>query len=198
VRIVSNIHRIFGSRRSFAERRDLFFIGAFSHPPNTDAVLWFCRDIVPLILASAPGIRFHVIGADPPEQVRALASPNVEIEGYVPDVTQFFNRCRLSVAPLRYGAGVKGKVNQSLAHGLPVVLTSVAAEGMFLVDGESALIADEPQAFADAVVRLYDDEALWNRLSARGLEVMEEHFSFAAARRALAEVVGPANEGRQS
>jgi len=116
----------------------------------------------------------------------------------VPDVTQFFNRCRLSVAPLRYGAGVKGKVNQSLAHGLPVVLTSVAAEGMFLVDGESALIADEPQAFADAVVRLYDDEALWNRLSARGLEVMEEHFSFAAARRALAEVVGPANEGRQS
>ena len=198
VRVVSNVHRIFGSSWPFAERRDFFFIGAFAHPPNTDAVFWFCRDIVPLIVARLPGVRFHVIGADPPEQVRALASANVGILGHVPDVTPFFDGCRLSVAPLRYGAGVKGKVNQSLAHGLPVVLTSVAAEGMFLVDGESALIADEPQAFADAVVRLYDDEALWNRLSAGGLAVMEEHFSFAAARRALTDLVGPETWGRQA
>jgi glycosyltransferase involved in cell wall biosynthesis len=91
---------------------------------------------------------------------------------------------------LRYGAGVKGKVNQSLAHGLPAVITSQAAEGMHLVDGESALIADEPADFAAAIVRLYGDEALWRRLSAGGLRVMEEHFSFAAARRAIEELVG--------
>ncbi len=189
VRIVSNIHRIFGSRRGFSERRDIFFIGAFAHPPNTDAVLWFCREIFPRILAREPDIRFSVIGADPPAQVRALASDAVHILGYVPDVSRFFDGCRLSVAPLRYGAGVKGKVNQSLAHGLPVVATSQASEGMFLRDGESVLVADEPQDFADAVLRLYRDQALWERLSAAGLAVMESHFSFAAARRALAELL---------
>ncbi len=190
VRIVSNIHRIFGSRRGFLERRDIFFIGAFAHPPNTDAVLWFCREIFPRILAQEPDIRFSVIGADPPAHIRALASDAVHILGYVSDVSGFFDGCRLSVAPLRYGAGVKGKVNQSLAHGLPVVATSQASEGMFLRDGESVLVADEPQDFADAVLRLNRDQVLWERLSAAGLGVMENHFSFAAARRALADLVG--------
>jgi glycosyltransferase involved in cell wall biosynthesis len=105
-------------------------------------------------------------------------------------VAPFFNGCRLSVAPLRYGAGVKGKVNQSLACGLPVVVTPQAAEGMYLVDGESALIADDAANFAAAVVRLYRDQALWERLSAAGLALMETHFSFEAARRAIQELVG--------
>ena len=122
--------------------------------------------------------------------IRALAGPRLILHGYVPDVAPYFIGCRLSVAPLRYGAGVKGKVNQSLAHGLPVVVTSQAAEGMYLVDGESALIADEPTGFAAAIVRLHGDEALWTRLSAGGLQVMEDHFSFAAGRRAIEEVVG--------
>ena len=190
VRVVSNIHHIFGSRRPFAERRDLFFIGAFAHPPNTDAVLWFCREIFPLVLTEEPSIRFSVIGADPPAQVQALASDHVRILGHVPDVTPFFDGCRLSVAPLRYGAGVKGKVNQSLAYGLPVVATTQAAEGMFLVDGESVLLADEPAAFAEAVLRLYRDPLLWERLSQGGLAVMERHFGFAAARRALVDLLG--------
>ena len=95
----------------------------------------------------------------------------------------------LSVAPLRYGAGVKGKVNQSLAYGVPVVATSHAVEGMFLDDGVSVLVADQPQDFADQLVRVYRDEALWEILSKGGLAVMEDHFSFAAARRALMELV---------
>jgi len=189
VRIVSNIHRIFGSQKAFAERCDLFFIGAFAHPPNTDAVIWFCREIFPRVLAEEPEVRFSIIGADPPGQVRALASEAVRVLGYVPDVTPFFDCCRLSVAPLRYGAGVKGKVNQSLAHGLPVVATTQAVEGMFLEDEESVLIADEPQNFADALLRLYRDPVLWERLSHGGLAVMDAHFSFAAARRALSDLV---------
>jgi GT2 family glycosyltransferase len=191
VRILSNVHRVVGSRRPFAERRDLFFIGAFAHPPNTDAVLWFCREIFPRVLAREPGIRFSVIGANPPAAVRALASESIRILGHVPDVSLFLDGCRLSVAPLRYGAGVKGKVNQSLAQGLPVVATSQAAEGMFLEDGDSVLVADDPRGFAEAVLRLHRDQALWERLSAGGLAVMEAHFSFAAARRALVELVGP-------
>ncbi|MGB5736626.1 MAG: glycosyltransferase family 4 protein, partial [Thiohalocapsa sp.] len=97
----------------------------------------------------------------------------------------FFDTCRLSVAPLRYGAGVKGKINQSLAHGLPVVTTSQGAEGMYLRDGESALIADDPSTFAAAMVQLYQDSKLWRRLSSGGLAVMETHFSFGAARQAI-------------
>jgi glycosyltransferase involved in cell wall biosynthesis len=190
VRVISNIHRIYGRRTPFEERAHIFFIGAFAHPPNTDAVLWFCREIFPLILAQEPAMRFSVIGAEPPPQVRVLASENIDILGHVPDVTPYFDGCRLSVAPLRYGAGVKGKINQSLAYGLPVAATSRAIEGMFLTDGASVLVADEPAAFADAVLRLYRDRALWQRLSDGGLAVMEAHFGFAAARRALVDLVG--------
>ena len=190
VRVLSNIHRLPGCRAPFAQRWDIFFIGAFAHPPNTDAILWFCRDILPLILKVEPELRFTVIGAEPPSEVQNLASTNIRVLGHVPDVTPFFDGCRLSVAPLRYGAGVKGKVNQSLAYGLPVVATSQAVEGMFLEDGQSVLIADEPPAFAAAVLRLYRDRELWERLSAGGLAVMEAHFGFAAARRALLDLVG--------
>ena len=189
VRVVSNIHRIHGSRRSFAERRDILFIGAFAHPPNTDAVLWFCREIFPLVLQREPDMQLLVIGAEPPRDVRALGGGQIQILGHVPDVSLLFDSCRVSVAPLRYGAGVKGKVNQSLAYGVPVVATSHAVEGMFLDDGVSVLVADQPQDFADQLVRVYRDEALWEILSEGGLAVMEDHFSFAAARRALMELV---------
>jgi glycosyltransferase involved in cell wall biosynthesis len=107
----------------------------------------------------------------------------------VPDVDPFFAGCKLSVAPLRYGAGVKGKINQSLAHGLPVVATGLAVEGMHLVDGESALIADTAEEMSEAVIRLHQDPALWRRLSEGGLAVMERHFSFAAAERAVREAL---------
>ncbi|NEX19350.1 glycosyltransferase [Thiorhodococcus mannitoliphagus] len=189
VRVVSNIHQIFGSARPMRERRDLLFIGAFAHPPNRDAVLFLCHEVMPLIRARQTGIKLRVIGADPPSEILNCAAEDIAILGYVPEVAPHFADCRLSVAPLRYGAGVKGKINQSLAHGLPVVATPIAVEGMHLVDGESALIADSAQDFATAVLRLYEDEPLWQRLSDGGLRVMEAHFSFAAAERALREAL---------
>ena len=95
VRVVSNIHRIHGSRRSFAERRDILFIGAFAHPPNTDAVLWFCREIFPLVLQREPDMQLLVIGAEPPRDVRALGSGQIQILGHVPDVSLLFDSCRV-------------------------------------------------------------------------------------------------------
>jgi len=89
---------------------------------------------------------------------------------------------RVAVAPLRYGAGVKGKVNLSMAHGQPVVATACAVEGMHLRDGIDALVADDPAAFADAIVRLYEDEALWAAIARNGLESVAQHFSLDAAR----------------
>ncbi len=190
VRTLSNIHQIQGSKTPFAERHDIFFIGSFTHPPNTDAVLWFCREILSLIIAKIPALQFFVIGADPPTEIRSLASNHVRILGHVPDLSPYLDGCRLSVAPLRYGAGVKGKINQSLAYGVPVVGTSIAVEGMFLEDGESVLIADKPQDFAEAVEKLYRNPEIWTRLSAGGLAMMEAHFSFTSARKALLDLVG--------
>ncbi|EGV18075.1 glycosyltransferase [Thiocapsa marina] len=191
VHVVSNIYRVFGSAKPFEARGGILFIGAFAHPPNTDAVLFLCREIMPLLRERVPDIRLTVIGADPPREVLACAGSNIEIAGHVPDVEPFFAACRVSVAPLRYGAGVKGKINQSLAHGVPVVATRVAGEGMHLVDGESVLIADDAPAFAEAIARLDRDPLLWQRLSDGGIRVMETHFGFAAAEQALREALEP-------
>ena len=188
--LVSNIHQIHPDGTPFEDRRDILFIGAFAHPPNTDAVRWLATEILPSVRAQLADLCFHVIGADPPSEILSLAGPGLAVHGYVPDVVPYFRNCRLSVAPLRYGAGVKGKINQSLAYGLPVVATTAAVEGMYLIDEESALIADDAASFAAAVVRLYNDSALWRKLSETGLEVMEEHFSFKAAEKALVELLG--------
>ena len=190
VHLLSNIHEVFGSSAPFDARRDILFIGSFSHPPNTDAVRWLAEEILPLVRRDLPDLRCHVIGSNPPPEIRALEGQGLILHGYVPEVAPFFDGCRLSVAPLRYGAGVKGKVNQSLAHGLPVVVTAMAAEGMHLVDGESALIADDAPGFAAAIIRLYTDRVLWEVLSRGGPDVMETHFSFAAARRGLEDILG--------
>ncbi|MEO8461086.1 MAG: glycosyltransferase, partial [Dokdonella sp.] len=117
------------------------------------------------------------------------ASDSVIVHGYVEDIEPFMDGCRVSVAPIRYGAGVKGKVNTAMSYGLPVVGTSIAVEGMHVVVGEDVLVADEPAAFAAAVVRLYGDEILWQTLSKNGLTNVARHFSFDAAREAVLKIL---------
>lgn len=185
VAVVSNIHTTHGSRIPFAARHGVLFIGVFEHLPNMDAVQYFVTDILPLIRATLPDLVFYIVGSQPPPAITALASEQIIVTGHVPDITPLFEQVRLSVAPLRYGAGVKGKLNMSMSLGVPCVATPVAAEGMFLQDGEDVLLAADPVAFAAAVVRLHEDEALWNRLSAQGLENVRRHFSVEAAEGSL-------------
>jgi GT2 family glycosyltransferase/SAM-dependent methyltransferase/glycosyltransferase involved in cell wall biosynthesis/predicted nucleic acid-binding Zn-ribbon protein len=166
-----------GCKAPFEERQDIMFIGGYGHPPNVDAVLHFVRDIFPLIKAQLPDLKFYAIGNRPPQEIRDLARKDVIITGHVPDLTEFFNRCRLSIAPLRYGAGVKGKVALSLSHGVPCVASTLAAEGMLLTAGHDILVADDPDAFAAAVVRLYTDGHLWNAMSRRGMDFIERTYS---------------------
>ncbi len=181
IEVVSNIVDTPGSATPFPERRDILFIGSFQHPPNVDAVLYFIQEIFPLVQARSRDIRLYIIGGHAPPSIVALASEQIIVAGYQPDVRLFFDTIRLSVAPLRYGAGVKGKINQSMGLGVPVVATSMAVEGMNLVDGEDILRADTPDSFADAVVKLYESEELWNKISANGLENVKRHYSVAAA-----------------
>jgi glycosyltransferase involved in cell wall biosynthesis len=183
VEVLSNLHQLAGPGRSFAEREDLVFVGGFRHPPNVDAVRWFAQEAFPRGRARLPGVRFHVIGSHVVAEIEALAAlPGVVVHGHVPDITPYMDGCRIGLAPLRYGAGVKDKVNLSMAHGQPVVATSCAVEGMHLEPGRDVLVADDAQVFADAVVELYEDEALWNSLSRNGLRNVAEHFSPDAAR----------------
>jgi len=190
VRIISNIHQIDeADSPGFEDRRDVVFIGGFAHAPNVDAVLYFAREIWPLTRAHIPDGVFHVIGPDPTEEISQLASPGIHVHGYVPDVQQIFGRCRVAVAPIRYGAGVKGKVNQSMALGVPTVVTSIAAEGMYLEHGHNAMIADDPESFADAVVRLWTSPALWHELSSNGRQNVLHHFSVRTAARRIDELL---------
>jgi GT2 family glycosyltransferase len=173
----------------FDGRRNIVFIGSFEHPPNADGVLYFASEILPKVLQRIPDAVFQVIGSGPPPEIQRLASRHLEVLGHVPEVTSYFDRARLSVAPLRFGAGVKGKVNQSLALGVPTVVTSVAAEGMYLVHEENAMIADDPESFAEAIVRVWTSPELWKRLSASGRTNAQEHFSVEAAARHVDELL---------
>lgn len=184
VELISNLHEVAAGGEAWANRHDLVFVGGFRHPPNVDAMQWFIGEVFARIRAQLPDVRFHCIGAEVPEALRALAAtqPGVEIHGFVPVVTPYMDQVRIAVAPLRFGAGVKGKINLSMAHGQPVVATTCAVEGMHLQDGQDVLVADEAEAFAAAVVRLYQDPVLWQRLSSAGRRNVADHFSLDAAR----------------
>src|SRR6478672_9819607 len=183
VDVLSNLHRVAGAGRPFEERRDLVFVGGFRHPPNTDAVTWFARSVFPPVREQLPDIQFHCIGSDTPPEIRALAAiDGIRVHGHVPDIDPYMDGCRIAVAPLRYGAGVKGKINLSMAHGQPVVATTCAVEGMHLDDGRDVLVADDAPTFAERIVQLHEDPQLWNQLSHAGLENVARHFSTDSAR----------------
>ncbi len=191
VDVLSNVHEVYGSQRGFDARADLVFVGGFQHPPNVDAVEWFVREVFPRVRTALPDVRCHIIGSRVPASIRDLADAQIVVHGFVEDIQPFMQGCRVSIAPLRYGAGVKGKVNMAMSCGLPVVATPIAVEGMHVTADEDVLVAEDAAAYADAVVRLYRDPVLWQRLSSHGLANVERHFSFAAARAAVERLFTP-------
>ena len=168
VHVVPNVHVPAGTGRPFEEREGLVFIGGYAHPPNADAVEWLVREIMPRVWEREPKMRLTLLGSNPTDAVRALtADPRVAVTGFVADVAPYFDAARVFVSPLRYGAGLKGKIGHSLEHALPVVTTSIGAEGFGFEHERDVLVADDAGAFAAAVLRLYRDRALWRRLSER-------------------------------
>ncbi|WP_426662740.1 glycosyltransferase [Rhodanobacter aciditrophus] len=191
IELLSNVHEVFGRRADFASRSGLVFVGGFGHPPNIDAVHWLVEEIYPLIRAQRADIPLHLIGDIPEAQRAALARPGVHVHGRVPELAPWMDGCRVALAPLRFGAGVKGKINMAMSYGLPVVATTLAVEGMQLDHGHDVLLADDSRRFADAVLRLHHNEALWLQLSEASLDNVRRHFSFEAARAALLRVLPP-------
>ena len=189
VELLSNIHTVQACRRAHHERRDLVFIGGYGHPPNSDALRWIATEILPKLREFSPEITVHVLGDMPDTARRELAVPGMELHGRVAELTPWLDACLASLAPLRFGAGVKGKINMAMSHGVPVIATPVAVEGMQLVDGRDVLVASDAAGFVDAVLRLQRDEALWRQLSAGGQENVRQHFSPEAADATLRRVL---------
>jgi glycosyltransferase involved in cell wall biosynthesis len=163
---------------------EALFVGHFDHAPNIDGLRWLVEHVWPGVVAERPEARLTVIGTRATDEVRGFGSrPGVRVLGYVPDVAPFLQRARLSVAPLRYGAGMKGKVVEAMAWGVPVVTTSVGAQGLGLTPGEHALVADEAAPFAAALAGLLGDAWRAEQIGLAG----QRH----VARLCAPEVVGP-------
>ena len=174
--VLPTVHDVpLGGSSPFEGRSGMVFIGGFMHDPNVDAMRWFVRDIIPMIGDGAGHL--VILGSDPPLEIIALRSPTVEVTGYIENVDPFLQSAAVFVAPLRYGAGVKGKIGHAMSRGLPVVTTSVGAEGIGIVDGVHALVRDDPRSFAAAVDAVSSDGELWSRLSQAGLELVRSSLS---------------------
>jgi GT2 family glycosyltransferase len=170
-------------------RSDIVFVGGFEHQPNVDAVQWFLAEVMPRLEERGFAGQFVVVGSSMPGHIKAMERPGVVMRGFVEDLEAFFSQIRLSVAPLRYGAGLKGKVITSLSYGVPVVATRVAVEGGGFVDGEHVLVRDDPDGLAEAIMRLYADPELWNQHARAGRAFFIERFSVEAVSGKLREVL---------
>lgn len=190
--LLSTIHEPIAEVAPWDGRRGILFVGGFQHPPNADAIRWYAKEVLPHVRARLPGVKTYVIGSRATATIEALACDDLVILGYVPDIAPYLASCRVSISPLRYGAGVKGKINTAMSHGVPVVATTTSIEAMHLRDGEDVLVADAPEAFADAIARVHEDRVLWQRLSAGGRANVARHFSRAVARDALAALLAKA------
>jgi GT2 family glycosyltransferase len=175
--VIPNIHEeiSLSEKVAFDQRSGLVFIGSYNHPPNIDAVKWLCLEIMPLVWASRPDITVNLLGSNLKDEVKELANDQVIVTGYVPEVEPYFQKSRVFVAPLRFGAGMKGKIGQSLSLGLPTITTRIGAEGMGLIDHQDVLIADTAEEFACAVIELYDNRELWQKLADNSLETIKRY-----------------------
>ena len=174
----------------FDERRDLLFFGGFlagAGSPNEDALLYLVNEILPSFWEQEPEAVLHVVGADVTPAVQALHGERVNVVGFAEDPREWFDRTRVHVSPLRFGAGVKQKLIDTMAAGLPLVTTTVGAEGLGLGELEPLLVADEPSSLAELTQALYSDAERWARAQEGSLAIAADRFDRESFRRALVE-----------
>ena len=177
-------------QEDFAKRENIMFVGGFAHPPNADGVLWFAREVFPKIRERFPQVLFYIAGSKMTDEIKALAQPEsgIVIKGFVSDeeLAKMYAECKVAVVPLRYGAGVKGKVLEALYNGIPLVTTTIGAEGIPFV-GNALEISDDPEGFAEKVIGLYGDNERCKQLSRKTQEYIRRHFSLDGAWKIIEE-----------
>lgn len=186
IQIVSNVHDIEPKIKGFSGRKDFLFVGSAQHPPNVDAARWIVGGLFQCIRNHIPEAQLHMVGAGLESATRDLpATDGIIWHGRIESLDPLLSSCRAGIAPLRFGAGVKGKITQGMAHGLPMITTSCGAEGMRLTNGHDILVADSDDDFAYSAARLHDNESLWNTISRNGLDNVRRNFSPDAAMPAI-------------
>lgn len=168
------------------QRAGILFVAGFAHGPNVDAAKWLVESVMPQVWARHPGVKLSLVGSNPTEAVRALAGDHVEVTGFVSDeeLAQRYGVARVAIVPLRFGAGVKGKVVEAMQQGLPLVTTGVGAQGLIGLDAV-ATVADEADDLAAGVLSLLEDDALWLQRSRDAASYCRQQFSRDALGRAL-------------
>jgi GT2 family glycosyltransferase/SAM-dependent methyltransferase/glycosyltransferase involved in cell wall biosynthesis len=199
VTIIPTIHEVAKHVPRAAGRRDLLFLGGFEHPPNIDAAIYLVREIMPRVWRHRADVSVTIVGGSAPREVEELAASRVDIRGWVADLHPLVDTARAMVVPVRFGAGIKGKITQGLAAGLPVVTTTVGAEGLEGEDGQSMLVGDDPEALAERVLQVLEDDELWQSLSVAGQELVAARCSLDLLDERLSETLaGNRSEPRDS
>jgi glycosyltransferase involved in cell wall biosynthesis len=171
--------------------KKLMYVGFLGWEPNAQGLLWFIEQVWPQLVDRHPDLRFDVVGKNPDQRLRAAAAPweGISLKGFVPDLQEIYRDSRVSVAPLLFGSGMKVKVLDAMARGMPTVTTSVGAEGIDLEHGKHLLVADNPRDMADEVDRLLTDPQLWQQLQVNSRALISERYTwrqlFAQMHRAL-------------
>ncbi|MCJ8153624.1 glycosyltransferase [Chryseobacterium sp. SSA4.19] len=166
---ISNVHDLKVQPKEmppFEKRAGIFFIGSFLHDPNVDAVRFLYNKILPIVWQSLPNLKVFIIGHEVPEDILKMQSELFEVKGFVENIIPYYENCFASISPLRYGAGVKGKIGQALEYTLPIVTTNIGAEGMFLKNKVTALISDNEdfKKFAENIIEICSNKTIWETL----------------------------------
>jgi glycosyltransferase involved in cell wall biosynthesis len=180
------------------DRNVVCFVGGYRHLPNVDAAEFLVKEVWPHVIATRANMKLELVGSDPPEEFKSFNSKSVKVVGFVPDIGTYFENVRLSVAPVRYGAGIKLKMIASLEAGVPVVSTSVAAEGIGIDLGDGYVVADEAKEIAEQIIRLFDDPKLLNVMSAKGMEAVNKRYSAESVHAHYRRVLDQVLEAKQS
>ena len=187
--VIPNIHVIVPlAPHQWGDRLELIFIGSYKWAPNIDAMIYFCREMLPLLRQIIPQFRLRIVGNAPTDEVKALAADDVEVVGFVPETTSFLLSSDISIAPLRYGGGIKGKIGEAMAHGLPVVSTSIGSEGFGFRIGKDILVSDTPQTFVDAIATLWQDRNRYETVRRNGWKFINDRYSEQAVERLIAPI----------
>jgi glycosyltransferase involved in cell wall biosynthesis len=159
-------------------RKDIIFVGGFRHSPNVDGILWFVNSVMPLIRNAIPGILLYIIGSEAPSDIIELEKDDIRILGYVDDDTldEYYKKCRVCIAPLRYGAGVKGKVLEAMYKQIPLITTTIGAEGLSDID-DCLIIENDPEQFAQKLINMYNNDKLLRELVEKSYFYIMKYFT---------------------
>ena len=173
------------------KKNKIVFLGGFSHAPNADAVRWFHNEIYPILKRKISSFEVLIIGSNVPKEITEMQEDDFQIKGYVKedDLKKIFSEARVFIAPLRFGAGFKGKIAKAMSFGVPVVTTEIGSEGIGLIDNQTAMIANNSEIFADKIVDLFSNEKTWKDLSINATTHLQANCSVENAKRKIKEIL---------